>query len=268
MKNTINKIAIKIKKLNSITEQISLNKNISQLDVDLLKDEVRDIYSSLLGVNFSSEIEHNDEQIEELEEIEIIKEIIVETAIEEIKEIEEVEEEIKDIEKQIDTSVEVTENTQITNNTKEEISEENAENLDFETKIDITEPLQAPVVQDDNFKRISKPNPETSIADIAESNQQPLINDMILQNSPNDIAHKHLSKPIDNIKSAISIGDQFLYIKEVFNNNNKLYQSTIAELNNKSSFRDAVTHLQKVTDCNLENETTQKFIEIVKRKFL
>ncbi len=76
------------------------------------------------------------------------------------------------------------------------------------------------------------------------------------------------SKPLNNINHAVGINDRFLYQKELFNNDKDLYKLTIERINNAESYEQAMDYLNSNFEWDEESATTQKFLELVKRKFL
>jgi hypothetical protein len=83
-----------------------------------------------------------------------------------------------------------------------------------------------------------------------------------------DLSKKMQSQPIKDIFSAINLNDKFLFIKELFNNDAALYQSTIEKLNNAANFNDAVRYLDGNFTWDFSETLVQNFLELVRRRFL
>jgi hypothetical protein len=83
-----------------------------------------------------------------------------------------------------------------------------------------------------------------------------------------DLSKKMQSQPIKDIFSAINLNDKFLFIKELFNNDAALYQSTIEKLNSAGSFNDAVRYLDGNFAWDFSDAMVQNFLELVRRRFL
>ena len=66
-------------------------------------------------------------------------------------------------------------------------------------------------------------------------------------------------KAVSDIRQAISLGDRFLYQRELFGQNAELMQRTLAELNELGSFDEAVAYINRF-GWDTESSTYQQFI--------
>ncbi len=73
-------------------------------------------------------------------------------------------------------------------------------------------------------------------------------------------------KAVDDIRQAISLGDRFLYQRELFNQNAELMQRTLTELNALSSFDEAMEYISRF-HWDAESSTHQQFIVTLHRRF-
>ncbi|MCF8360705.1 MAG: hypothetical protein K9H26_18265 [Prolixibacteraceae bacterium] len=73
-------------------------------------------------------------------------------------------------------------------------------------------------------------------------------------------------KPVTSIKAAIGLNDRFQYIRELFSNNQEKFLTTVNTLDQFSSFIDAIEYLEEHFKWP-KNETSLKFMELVKRRF-
>lgn len=73
--------------------------------------------------------------------------------------------------------------------------------------------------------------------------------------------------PVDDIRKAISIGDRFLFIRELFGGNGEALQKTIDELNKQASLADAEALVRKRFHWDEESAAAQLFMNILKRRF-
>lgn len=73
---------------------------------------------------------------------------------------------------------------------------------------------------------------------------------------------------IDDISKAISLGDRFLFQRELFSNNGELMQKTIAHLNALTTAEEAMTYLQKKFAWDRESATVERFIQLISRRYL
>jgi len=83
----------------------------------------------------------------------------------------------------------------------------------------------------------------------------------------NKSAETNLSNsPITSLKAAIGLNDRFLFIREIFNNNSEKYNTIIDQLDKMETIQQAVDYL-KVNLSLQKNETSLKFVELLKRRF-
>ncbi len=75
------------------------------------------------------------------------------------------------------------------------------------------------------------------------------------------------NQKVDDIKKAISIGDRFQFQRELFKNSGELLSKTITAINACKSYEDAQRYLQKKFQWDYENPVTERFMQIVARKF-
>ena len=72
--------------------------------------------------------------------------------------------------------------------------------------------------------------------------------------------------PVDDIRKAISLGDRFLYQRELFGQNAELMQRTLTELDALSSYDEAVAYIAQF-NWDTESNTYQQFIVTLHRRF-
>ncbi len=209
--------------------------------------------------------------------------------------------ELLSLEKEENTQTSEKENTKILENTNNPIkrqTEETLSEINIESKKDQI-PMDAGIRPETEEE--SNVSDETILSKFEESKetletvQQEIINEATPQTPPrnteqpksttqrslfetneksmttnhnnNHIVGKIQSKPINDIKAAISLGDRFLFIKELFNGNADDFNQTIQQLNNQLDFDTAKTLLDNRNWDN-ENETVKFFYSIVQRKYL
>lgn len=83
----------------------------------------------------------------------------------------------------------------------------------------------------------------------------------------NTIADAHSMKKVDDIRQAISIGDQFRFQRELFASNGELMHKTIAKLNQMGSLDEAMKYLQAKFSWNAEDEIVEHFLQIIRRRW-
>ena len=74
-------------------------------------------------------------------------------------------------------------------------------------------------------------------------------------------------KPVSDLAKAISIGDRFLFQRELFDKNAELMQRTIADLNSLSTFGEAMEYLQQHFDWDKELPSYELFMTALHRRF-
>ena len=73
-------------------------------------------------------------------------------------------------------------------------------------------------------------------------------------------------KAVDDIRLAISLGDRFLYQRELFGQNAELMQRTLTELNALASFEEAIDYISRF-NWDTESSTYQQFLVTLHRRF-
>ncbi len=84
------------------------------------------------------------------------------------------------------------------------------------------------------------------------------------QASPNAALY---GKAVDDIRKAISLGDRFLYQRELFGQNAELMQKTLTELNELGSYEEAIQYIGKHFQWDTESSTYQQFLVTLHRRF-
>jgi len=96
---------------------------------------------------------------------------------------------------------------------------------------------------------------------VESKEQKPVITDRFTSSSV--IGEK--SQSISDIKKAISVMDRFLYMKELFGNNQNTFNDALDAINAASSLSEAVDYLSQF---NWEdNDTSAQFMKLVTRRF-
>ena len=107
----------------------------------------------------------------------------------------------------------------------------------------------------------AEPQPEQKPKQKPEPQPQP--------EQPKEVVSPNASiygKAVDDIRQAISLGDRFLYQRELFNQNAELMQRTLTELNALSSFDEAMEYISRF-HWDAESSTYQQFIVTLHRRF-
>lgn len=102
--------------------------------------------------------------------------------------------------------------------------------------------------------------PEPVVEPVAEPEPVPVVEEVA---SPKAAVY---GKAVDDIRMAISLGDRFLYQRELFGQNAELMQKTLTELNNLGSFEEAMNYISRF-NWDPESNSYQQFIVTLHRRF-
>ena len=72
---------------------------------------------------------------------------------------------------------------------------------------------------------------------------------------------------VEDIRQAISLGDRFLFQRELFSGNGELMQKTLDELNGLGSLSEAMEYVAETFDWDKESTAVQLFENVLKRRF-
>ena len=102
--------------------------------------------------------------------------------------------------------------------------------------------------------------PEPTVAPEPEIIPEPVIEEAA---SPKAAVY---GKAVDDIRMAISLGDRFLFQRELFGQNAELMQRTLTELNELGSFDEAMNYISRF-GWDTESNTYQQFVVTLHRRF-
>ena len=101
----------------------------------------------------------------------------------------------------------------------------------------------------------------------AEEPQQELFEEPVAEKEPTAPKAMLYGKPVDDIRLAISLGDRFLYQRELFGQNAELMLRTLTEINKLHSFDEAMTYIGSRFQWDTESNSYQQFIVSLHRRF-
>lgn len=141
--------------------------------------------------------------------------------------------------------------------------------IEFEEEEEI-EPVNAPVTpsapEKPIFREIPKPEPVVTPTPAPSETfvKSQSLNDTIGETkSPESTV---TSGSISSLKAAIGLNDRFQFIREIFSNNTEKYNMIIDQLDKLETQQQAVELLKKHLTLQ-KNETSMKFVELLKRRF-
>lgn len=123
------------------------------------------------------------------------------------------------------------------------------EPLTEEEPVEITEPTET-----------TEPTEPTETTKATETTATP-----VAQEKPSPKAAIY-GKAVDDIRLAISLGDRFLFQRELFDQNAERMQRTLTELNELSSFDEAMDYIARF-NWDTESKTYQQFLVTLHRRF-
>lgn len=72
---------------------------------------------------------------------------------------------------------------------------------------------------------------------------------------------------VSDIRQAISLGDRFLFQRELFAGNGEQMQKTLEELNGLHTLSEAISYIQEHFDWDMESTAAGLFVNVLKRRF-
>ena len=154
--------------------------------------------------------------------------------------------------------------------TENELAEEPQEEVQAEqAKLETLEPLEileAPEVEEPVVAPALAPQPVQNTDNLAPSDTpsakptQPAKGAQPLQTSLFGTA-------VEDIRQAISLGDRFLFQRELFAGNGELMQKTLDEINGLGSLSEAMDYVLNNFDWDKESTAVQLFENVLKRRF-
>lgn len=237
----------------------------SQIDIDVCLNSIRQLYdqvrnigektiqtSSHLEKDSNLEVENNTSTIEnseiDLDEIDFSDEKPVIEAEENIKNNNEISKEINDT---------------VSEEKEEAVNQQEQETVQSQNT------TKASNAQVDLFANITNSNngsseKQVTLGEHLGANKRSL-NETFA--GKQDMASRLNKKPVTDIKTAIGIGDRFLFIKELFGGDNEKFNQTIEVLNGLTDYDQALEHIKSNFSWNIDDSTAQQFLNIVSRKY-
>lgn len=116
-----------------------------------------------------------------------------------------------------------------------------------------------PVIEDE-------PEEEPEEEPEAEEESLPIVEDEP-EEAPAPEPAQSIVPKVSDIKKAISLGDRFLFQRELFGGNGELMAKTIADLNKLGSLTEAESYIMKHFIWDKESNTYELFYNILKRRW-
>jgi len=146
------------------------------------------------------------------------------------------------------------------------------EDISNETKPEVNKPeikeesdKKTDDIDDDSDMELLEVDQETKQKTLGESvSAQRSLNDLIGGDHTEDA---YTNRPLKSIREGISLNDRYLFVRELFENSNDKFNETVETLDRAENIQEAVHFLKSNYKWN-KSETSQKFLSLVKRRFL
>ena len=130
-------------------------------------------------------------------------------------------------------------------------------------------PLPEPQVVEKEEERVEYSEPEPVVVAEPEPKPEPVKEEPKAEPVKEEVASPKAAiygKAVTDIRQAISLGDRFLYQRELFGQNAELMQKTLTELNELGSFDEAMEYIRRF-GWDTESNSYQQFIVTLHRRF-
>jgi len=138
-----------------------------------------------------------------------------------------------------------------------------------EKPVVVAAPVVAPEPEPAAEEPVAEPEPQA----VVEPEPAPIAEPEPQKEEPQPVVEEKISpkaavygKAVSDIRQAISLGDRFLYQRELFGQNAELMQRTLTELNGLGSFDEAMSYIAQF-GWDTESNTYQQFIVTLHRRF-
>ena len=121
--------------------------------------------------------------------------------------------------------------------------------------------VATPVVEAKPAPEVIEPEPVIEESKPAVEEPAPVVEEVA---SPKAAVY---GKAVTDIRQAISLGDRFLYQRELFGQNAELMQKTLSELNELGSFDEAMQYINARFTWDTESNSYQQFLVTLHRRF-
>ena len=157
-------------------------------------------------------------------------------------------------ETECENAEEKTENESVEESSEEQ--EEVIETLEILDEPVAEEPVVEPVVEPE-----AAPQPEMKV--------EPAVEVKVAQPAPRAVPQQTslFGTAVEDIRQAISLGDRFLFQRELFAGNGELMQKTLDELNALGSLEEAMDYVADNFEWDSDSTAVQLFENVLKRRF-
>ena len=143
-----------------------------------------------------------------------------------------------------------------------DILEENEENTESES---VVEPVVDPIVEAEPVVIPVEPTPLPVVEVVPEVELTPEVEKPAPRPIPQQTSL--FGSTVEDIRQAISLGDRFLFQRELFAGNGELMQKTLDELNSLGSLSEAMEYVVANFAWDKDSTAVQLFENVLKRRF-
>ena len=131
------------------------------------------------------------------------------------------------------------------------------------------EPEPEPVVELPIVEPVVEPAPSPAPEPAPEVKAEPVVEVKVEKPAPRPVPQQTslFGTAVEDIRQAISLGDRFLFQRELFAGNGELMQKTLDEINTLSSLGEAMDYVRDNFDWDKDSTAVQLFENVLKRRF-
>ena len=129
----------------------------------------------------------------------------------------------------------------------------------------VVEPVLEPIVEPEPAPIVE----QTPAAEPAPQVQEPVVAPVVEKPTPRPMPQQTslFGAAVEDIRQAISLGDRFLFQRELFAGNGELMQKTLDEINALGSLNEAMEYIAETFEWDKESTAVQLFENVLKRRF-
>ena len=140
--------------------------------------------------------------------------------------------------------------------------------VELEPEPVVEEPAPAPILElEPVVEPAPAPQPEATAEPVAEPTQPRHNATQQLHNATQPLQTSLFGPAVEDIRQAISLGDRFLFQRELFAGNGELMQKTLDEINGLGSLSEAMDYIADTFEWDKESTAVQLFENVLKRRF-
>ena len=126
-----------------------------------------------------------------------------------------------------------------------------------------------PVVELPIVEPVVEPAPSPAPEPAPEVKAEPVVEVKVEKPAPRPVPQQTslFGTAVEDIRQAISLGDRFLFQRELFAGNGELMQKTLDEINTLSSLGEAMGYVRDHFDWDKDSTAVQLFENVLKRRF-